>query len=200
MREEIRRQHPLFVKYTRAWLNEVTGYTKEYLCRIATGNTPLNSSFINQVCFKLNQPQEELFLPQPSDEQKILFTTNQCLQPRGCAASKFGQWLEERCQREHLSIREAATKAGLSHACIYDIIRGTRPSPETIKKLAHGFGGDGTTLEDHLLLLAGYRTQRPKEPSGALAELIDKVGQFDERTLRMMIQFADFLTEIEKKT
>ncbi|MBA7616924.1 hypothetical protein ES703_24226 [subsurface metagenome] len=56
------RQHPLFIKYTREWLHQVTGFSKGYLCRVATGKTPLSRSFIERVCFKLNQPKEELFL------------------------------------------------------------------------------------------------------------------------------------------
>jgi len=72
---------------------------------------------------------------------------------------KLSQWLQERCQREHLSLRQAAARTGLSHATIGDIITGSRPLPETIRKLAAGFGGDGTNqqiaLEDHLQMLAG---------------------------------------------
>ena len=55
------RQHPVFIKYTRDWLHEVTGYSKGYLCRVARGNTPLSRSFVERVCFKLNQPEAELF-------------------------------------------------------------------------------------------------------------------------------------------
>lgn len=56
-------QHPLFIKYTRDWLSRETGFTKGYLSRLATGKVPLSRSFIERVCFKLNQPEEELFLP-----------------------------------------------------------------------------------------------------------------------------------------
>ncbi|MBA7695668.1 hypothetical protein ES703_104300 [subsurface metagenome] len=55
-------QHPVFIKYTRHWLHEVTGYSKGYLSRVATGRIPLSRSFIERVCFKLNQLEEELFL------------------------------------------------------------------------------------------------------------------------------------------
>lgn len=56
-------QHPLFHKYTRDWLSEVTGYSKGYLSRVATGKIPLSRSFVERVCFKLGKPEEELFLP-----------------------------------------------------------------------------------------------------------------------------------------
>lgn len=56
-------QQPLFIKYTRYWLSEVTGYSKGYLSRVATGKLPISRSFIERVCFKLNQPEKELFLP-----------------------------------------------------------------------------------------------------------------------------------------
>ncbi|MBA7571318.1 hypothetical protein ES708_13077 [subsurface metagenome] len=56
-------QHPLFIEYRRDWLHRVTGYSKGYLSRVATGKTPLSRSFIERVCYKLNRPKEELFLP-----------------------------------------------------------------------------------------------------------------------------------------
>ena len=55
-------QHPLFIKYRRDWLHQVTGYSKGYLSRVATGKIPLSRSFIERVCFKLNRTKEELFL------------------------------------------------------------------------------------------------------------------------------------------
>ncbi len=56
-------QHPLFIKYTRDWLYRVTGFSKGYLSRVATGKLPLTRSFVERVCFTLNQPESELFLP-----------------------------------------------------------------------------------------------------------------------------------------
>jgi len=114
----------------------------------------------------------------------------------------LGQWLAERCEREHLSLRKAGAKTGLSGAAIGDIIRGSRPLPETIRKLAKAFGGDGTNerlaLEDRLLILADYRTSRPgEEVSQQLAQLMDKGEQLNEPQLKMMVRFADFLIEIE---
>jgi len=61
-------QHPMFVKYTRDWLHKQTGFSKGYLSRVATGKVPLSRSFIERVCFKLNQPEEELFLPDGTKE------------------------------------------------------------------------------------------------------------------------------------
>lgn len=67
------RQHPVFIKYRRDWLADITGFSKGYLCRIATGRYPLNRSFIERVCFKLGQPEEELFLPNtPASESSQL--------------------------------------------------------------------------------------------------------------------------------
>ncbi len=63
------RQHPLFTTYKRDWLHEVTGYSKGYLCRVATGKIPLSRSFIERICFKLGRPEEELFLPDGNPEQ-----------------------------------------------------------------------------------------------------------------------------------
>ncbi|GAJ09903.1 unnamed protein product [marine sediment metagenome] len=117
---------------------------------------------------------------------------------------KLSGWLEERCRREHLSLRQAAGKTGLSHVTIGDIIKGNHPSAETIRKLAQGFGGNGSqrlALEDQLLVLAGYRTPRHEgeELSVSRATLMDKTRRFSEPQLEMMINFADFLVEIEER-
>jgi len=116
----------------------------------------------------------------------------------------LGQWLKERCKAERLSLRQAAVRSGLSHATIADIMKGTSPSPETIKKLAHAFGEDGNqrlALEDSLLILAGYRTERPegRDLSQPLARLMDMVANFDEPQLKLMAHFAEFLAETEKE-
>jgi len=61
---------------------------------------------------------------------------------------------------ERLSLRQAGAKAGLSHTTVRDIINGSQPSPETIRKLAHSFGvgrNQRLALENSLLLLAGYK-------------------------------------------
>ncbi|KKK83503.1 hypothetical protein LCGC14_2792710 [marine sediment metagenome] len=54
---------PLFLKYRRDWLHNKTGYSKGYLCRVATGRTPLSRAFIERVCFSLQMPESALFLP-----------------------------------------------------------------------------------------------------------------------------------------
>ena len=118
--------------------------------------------------------------------------------------SSLGQWLEQRCKRGHLSLREAATKTGLSHSTIRDLINGSQPSPETLRKLAHAFGGDGTNqqmaLGDQLLVLAGYRMPRQgEEITQPMAQLMDKVRRLSEPQIKMMGRFADFLVEIKDK-
>ena len=114
----------------------------------------------------------------------------------------LGHWLSERCHREHLSLRQAAARTGLSHATLADIIKGGRPLPETIKKLAEAFGGDGPNqrlaLQDHLLVLAGYRSERPEEePSELMAQLMDRAKQLTDPQLKMMGHFANFLKSIK---
>jgi len=61
-------QHPVFVKYKRNWLHQVTGFSNGYLCRMANGKARLTRSFIERVCFKLEQPEAELFLPEPEED------------------------------------------------------------------------------------------------------------------------------------
>ncbi|MBA7608596.1 hypothetical protein ES703_15775 [subsurface metagenome] len=114
---------------------------------------------------------------------------------------KLSQWLKNRCHREHLSLRQAAARTGLSHQTLAAIIKGGHPLPETIRKLANAFGGNGSiALEDHLLALAGYRTERSgEELSKSMAQLMDKAEQLNEPQLEVMVRFADFLMEIENK-
>lgn len=151
-------QHPLFIKYRRTYLHQATGYSLGYFSRLALGKTPLSRAFIERVSFRLGQPEAELFLPQ--DVQ-----VEQCSEPSGCSNRSLGQWLDERMKYEHLSLRQAAAKTGLSHTTIQDILKGeVRASPETIKSLARGFGGDSSTaLELHLLVLAGYLKEGSEE-------------------------------------
>ncbi|GAJ08150.1 unnamed protein product [marine sediment metagenome] len=112
----------------------------------------------------------------------------------------LGQWLKERCKREHLSLRQVAINVGVSHQTIAGLINGKKALPTTIKKLARAFGGNHNqmmALEDKLLVLAGYRTERPKEElSEPLARLSDKLGQFSEPQLMIMEHFADYISEI----
>ncbi len=115
-----------------------------------------------------------------------------------------GFWLKQRCQEERLSLRQAAAKTGLSHGTIEGIIKGAAPSPQTTMKLAQAFArgeNERLTLEDHLLMLAGYRTKRvnKKEISQPVARLLDLVAPFNDRQLKLMADFAEFLTEIEKE-
>lgn len=54
----------------------------------------------------------------------------------------------------------------MSHTTIADIIKGKHPLPETIRKLAQGFGGDGAqglALQDRLFVLAGYLREHTRE-------------------------------------
>ena len=119
--------------------------------------------------------------------------------------TSISQWLKEKCRKEHLSLRQVAARTGLSHATIADIRKGTRPSPQTVRKLAWSFSESGghqrLVLEDKLLVLAGYRSERPEgeELSESMAELMDKVREFSEPQIEVMLRFAEFLIEIEGK-
>lgn len=55
-------QHPVFRKYTRDWLHDLTGYSKTYLSRVASGRVPLSQPFVDRLSFKLNEPADKLFL------------------------------------------------------------------------------------------------------------------------------------------
>jgi len=190
MLREIVGQHPIFAKFTREWLRVATGYSKGYLSRLSTGASPLTRAFIERVSLKLNQPEDKLF-----DQRD-----GQCLVPGGCATSALGQWLEDECAKQHLSLRQAAAKTGLSHATIADIKSGSHPDPGTIRKLVETCGGDGPrqrlAFEDRLLVYAGYRTERPEEElNEPLAQLLDTVRKFNKREVELVTRFAEFLIE-----
>ncbi|GAI67594.1 unnamed protein product [marine sediment metagenome] len=62
-------QYLIFLKYQREYLSQVTGYSKGYLSRVATGAKPPSEVFIGVCCHTLKEPQEELFKlvePQPA--------------------------------------------------------------------------------------------------------------------------------------
>ncbi len=115
--------------------------------------------------------------------------------------SGLGRWLKERCQQERLSLRQTAARTGLSHGTVEGIIKGASPSPQTMMKLVHAFArseNERLALEDHLLMLAGYRTQRAsvKELPELVARLLDLVARFNDKKLKLMVDFAEFLTEL----
>lgn len=64
-------EHPLFIKYRRKWLVQVTGYSEAYLSRVATGKISLSRAFIERVCFKLDLPEQALFLPDPAQSTVV---------------------------------------------------------------------------------------------------------------------------------
>ena len=121
----------------------------------------------------------------------------------GDEASRLGEWLKAKCDEEGLSLRQVAEKAGVSHQTIAGLINGKKALPQTIKKLAKAFGNNHhqmIALEDKLLSLAGYRTERPEEAlSEPLARLLDKLGEFSDSQLVIMEQFAHFISKTRGK-
>ena len=122
----------------------------------------------------------------------------------GNSDGALGGWLEARCRSQGLSLREAADLTGLSHTTIADVISGMRPSAETLRKLARGFGGNGdhkrSALEVELFTLAGFKTPASEEKvSEAMGELLDKLTGMDDRRLKLMTHFVDFLLEADVK-
>ena len=115
----------------------------------------------------------------------------------------LGEWVKAKRDEEGLSLRQVAIKVGVSHQTIAGLVTGKKALPQTIKKLAKAFGGDhhqGIALEDKLLSLAGYRTERPEEAlSEPLARLLDKLNGLDADQLGMVEQFTAFLVNMESK-
>lgn len=121
----------------------------------------------------------------------------------GDEISSLGEWLQAKCEEEGLSLRQVATKVGVSHQTIAGLVNSRKALPQTIKKLAKAFGGDHhqmIALEDKLLILAGYRTERPEEElSEPLARLLDKLNGLDAAQLGMVEQFTAFIVTMEKR-
>ena len=119
--------------------------------------------------------------------------------------SGLAGWLKEKCQEEGLSFRQAAAKTGLSHGTICGIVNGKSPTAETVKRLARGFGDDHhhqLALEDKLLTLTGYRSERPDGDglSEPLAQLLDKLTRLGEPEIEMLGHFADYLSTSKNST
>ena len=55
------KQYLIFLKYTREYLSQVTGYSKGTLSRIASGARAPSEVFIGVCCHALKEPQEDLF-------------------------------------------------------------------------------------------------------------------------------------------
>ena len=55
------KQYRMFLKYTREYLAQVTGYSKNYLSRIATGARAPGEVFIGACCHTLKESQDYLF-------------------------------------------------------------------------------------------------------------------------------------------
>ena len=115
--------------------------------------------------------------------------------------NRLAQWLEEQCREEHLSLREAGKKAGLSHSAIHDIVKGGHPSAKSVTKLAVAFSNNNdhqrAALEDELFILAGYRSEHT-HISGPMAELMDIVSGFSKSQLSVVRAFATYLDEVNK--
>jgi len=101
----------------------------------------------------------------------------------------LAQWLESKLNQEHLSLRQAAMKTGLSHATLADIINGSHPLPETLKKLAKAFGGPcRLALEDHLFALTGYRRERLGEEQPYFLKTIPLLSVEHQQVVEVLVR------------
>ena len=111
-----------------------------------------------------------------------------------------GEWLKEKCNQERLSLREAGKRTGLSHSTIQAVMKGSRPSLETVGKLAKVFGWNGenerAVLEGELFSLAGWPTK--PELGITQAQLIDAVKDFSEAQLKVVLAFATYLAGVTR--
>jgi len=54
-------QYLIFLKYTREYLSQVTGYSKGHISRVVSGNREPSEIFIGVCCHTLKEPKEDLF-------------------------------------------------------------------------------------------------------------------------------------------
>lgn len=116
----------------------------------------------------------------------------------------IAEWLSKRCRDDGLSYRKAAAKAGLSHATISAIRKGSRPSADTIMKLAKAFSNDGTqqrlALEEELFILAGYRSRSiPVTCREPMARLMDLIRDFDDEQLKLVAGIIEYSSQLGNK-
>lgn len=115
-------------------------------------------------------------------------------------AEGFGAWVAQKCRERGLSLRQASIGAGLCHATVAAVVRGGRPSPGTVKNLAHFFSANPAdpvqtaALEDYLLALAGHRTLLPQgKETESLGRVVAKLRGCEEREILLVEHFIDFL-------
>lgn len=110
----------------------------------------------------------------------------------------LAQWLENKLNQEHLSLRQASFRVGLSHATLADILHGSHPLPGTLKKLAKAFGGPcRLALEDHLFALTGYRSDRMTEAGPYFLEIIPLLSAEHQHVVEVLVRELAKVEEIE---
>jgi transcriptional regulator with XRE-family HTH domain len=118
-------------------------------------------------------------------------------------AKTIAEWLDLKCQEAHLSLRQAADRANLSHATLASIKNGSRPSAATISKLAAAFANNGanqkSALEDRLLTLCGYRSSLEVKQSEPMARLVDKLSRCSTDQLVLVENIIDFCITLSEK-
>ena len=72
--------------------------------------------------------------------------------------SEIADYIMNLCRQQHLSMREASIKAGLSTETVGVIVRrGNPPRPDTLRAIARALGGD----YDHMMRISGHLPPRP---------------------------------------
>jgi transcriptional regulator with XRE-family HTH domain len=95
----------------------------------------------------------------------------------------FQEWMQEELRRREWRQADFARAAGIDVSMISRWLRGRRPDPASLERIAAALGFDLDTL----LTLAGHRPRAPRDDDPRVATLIAKVRQVTWTAERFLI-------------
>jgi transcriptional regulator with XRE-family HTH domain len=95
----------------------------------------------------------------------------------------FQAWMQEELRRREWRQADFARAAGIDVSMISRWLRGRRPDPASLERIAMALGVDLDTL----LTLAGHRPRSPRDDDPRVATLIAKVRQVTWTAERFLI-------------
>lgn len=93
---------------------------------------------------------------------------------RNHGMSAFGSWLDDEMKRRGLNQVRMEELSGVPNATISRILKGARPEPVNIAKIAKAFGEEPAKL----MILAGYPVGDPADPTEVEKALLVQVRSF----------------------
>ncbi len=88
--------------------------------------------------------------------------------------SAFGSYIQEEMRKRGWNGLKMEAESGVPDATVSRLVKGARPDPPNVAKIAKAFGEDPTTL----MVLAGYPVGDPADPDEAEKALLVQVRSF----------------------